>query len=64
MAALPLTGDCMINRDRNRVSEISDVFLESESEEVNRISDLANDSSYLIVRLLNVLYNNNNNGYL
>ena len=28
----------------NRVSEISGVFLESESEEVNLISDLANDS--------------------
>ena len=31
--------------NQNRVSEISDVFLESESEEVDLISDLATDSS-------------------
>ena len=46
------TSDGTINR--NRVSEVSGVFLESESEKIDMISHLTNDSSYLIVRILKV----------
>ena len=51
-----ITSDGTINR--NQVSEISVVFLESE--EVDQTSDLANDSSWLIVRLLTVRYDDIN----
>ena len=55
-------SDGMINR--NQVSEISGVFLESESEEVDLIFDLTNDSSSLIVRLLKVWYNSSRPNYI